>query len=74
MADAHMTLLWYGLVSMFSNSQRSDFPQPCGENSMRQCDRGGCHWLSFFNTVPVFGPDGNYIALLHMFTDQTPLP
>ena len=28
--------------------------------------------LSFFSAVPVFGPDGNYIALLHQF-DKTPL-
>ena len=29
--------------------------------------------LSFFSAVPVFGPDGNYIALLHRFEDNTPM-
>ena len=29
--------------------------------------------LSFYSAVPVFGPDGNYIALLHKFENITPL-
>ena len=35
----------------------------------------GKKWLglSFFSAVPVFGPDGNYIALLHEFTKDEPV-
>ena len=29
--------------------------------------------LSFFSAVPVFGPDGNYIALLHLIDNRAPL-